>query len=129
MQCSGQEQWLFLGGHFVNQTYFLVLLVNFVQINSLYEHILYQVKMVYFFVNVKYYKTIQFKQCRYSAKLFPIDHVLCPVAKIRTALELCTSRLPFQAPAFVKNGSGLPMHSGLFNYVFKILVARIPKII
>ena len=76
-------------------------------------------------LNVKYSKTIQFKQCSYRVKLFKCSHMLCPVTAVLHAFSLCS--LPGKAPAFVVNSSGAPMCSRMFNTLFKILVQKCGK--
>ena len=73
-------------------------------------------------VNVKYSKTIQFKQRGYYVRLFCIDHPLCPVTALQHAFSLC--RVGGESPAFVQTLLGLPMDGKLFNSMLKYLVKK-----
>ena len=76
-------------------------------------------------IHVKYSKTIQFKQRSYVVKLFKFNHILCPVSAINAAFLLC--ELDCSSPAFVQDGSGLPMDGVTFNKLFKESVKRCGK--
>ena len=73
-------------------------------------------------INVKYSKTIQFKQRGYYVRLFSVDHPLCAVKALRWAFTLC--RLGGDSPAFVQTLLGFPMDGKMFNSMFKGLVKR-----
>lgn len=72
-------------------------------------------------VNVKYSKTNQFQKRSFEVKLFPVDHILCPVSAIHRAFSLIC--LPPGAPAFVTSEHASAMTGSLFNAKFKQLVA------
>ena len=76
-------------------------------------------------INVKYSKTIQFKERSYVIKLVKSDHVLCPVTALYNAFSLCP--LHGSSPAFVQNESGLPMTGRVFNKRFKEILQSCGK--
>jgi hypothetical protein len=76
-------------------------------------------------INVKYSKTIQFKQRSYVIKLFSINHVLCPVSAVLAAFSLC--KLHGTAPAFVQDVYGSPMDGVTFNKMFKAFITKCGK--
>ena len=73
-------------------------------------------------LNVKYSKTIQFRQRNFLVQLCKLEHALCPVSAILYAFKLCP--LHSSAPAIVCNRAGLPMDSYTFNCLLKKLVKK-----
>lgn len=63
-------------------------------------------------VLVKYTKTIQHKQRSFTVKFPLLRTSLCPVTALMSAFR--ASDLPSDAPAFVSDSSGTPLHSALF---------------
>ena len=76
-------------------------------------------------INVKYTKTIQFKERKFIVKLFPCNHTLCPVSALLHSFKLAP--LGPMAPAFVSDKSGAPMTGVYFNKKFQSLIHRCGK--
>ena len=76
-------------------------------------------------IKEKYSKTIQFKDRHYKIKLFPTNHVLCPIRAVRLAFDRC--KLEPSTPAFVCDNIGTPLCSNVFNGKVKQLVAKCGK--
>ena len=73
-------------------------------------------------LNVRYSKTIQFRQRAYKIALFPTHHILCLVKAIKLSLTMFKGSE--SSPAFVINQAGEPMCGSMFNRMFKSLVQR-----
>ena len=73
-------------------------------------------------VEVKYSKTIQCKERKFTVKFPLLQSTLCPVTALLRAF--CLTRLPPDAPAFISGPEGTPMSGVVFTKRLKEPVAQ-----
>ena len=73
-------------------------------------------------IEVKYSKTIQCKERKFTVKFPLLQSMLCPVSALLTAF--CLTRLPPDAPAFISGPEGTPMSGVVFTKRLKEAVAQ-----